>query len=70
LQLDGPDHLLLKISDNGIGLPEGLDTHKPGSLGLDLMQGLTKQLKGDFHIEDNNGVHIKVRFSISNKHLS
>ena len=62
LQYEGTDQLLLKISDNGIGLPAGLDTGKSQSLGLDLMQGLTKQLKGSFYIESNKGVHITVRF--------
>jgi two-component sensor histidine kinase len=67
LQQDGADHLLLKISDNGVGLPTGLDAMEHHSLGLDLMQGLTKQLKGSFHIENKEGVHITVRFSILNR---
>lgn len=67
LQYDGPDHLLLKISDNGVGFPTGFDALEHNSLGLDLMQGLTKQLKGSFNIENNEGVHITVRFSIINK---
>ena len=62
LQYDGADHLLLKISDNGIGFPPGLDALQNNSLGLDLMRGLTKQLKGIFNIENNKGVHITVRF--------
>jgi len=62
LQYDGIDQLLLKISDNGIGLPAGLDAMEHRSLGLDLMQGLTRQLKGSFQIESNNGVHITIRF--------
>lgn len=64
LQYDGPDHLLLKISDNGRGFPSGIDVMKHNSLGLDLMQGLAKQLKGCLHIESKNGVHVTVRFSI------
>ncbi|CAM4418634.1 Two-component sensor histidine kinase, contains HisKA and HATPase domains [Pedobacter westerhofensis] len=64
LQHAGPDHLLLKIADNGIGLPEGFDTNENNSLGLDLMQGLAKQLNGSFHIENDNGVHITVRFPV------
>ncbi len=67
LQHDGPDHLLLSISDNGIGLPAGLDIVKHNSLGLDLVQGLAKQLNGSLHIENNKGVHIKVKFIILNK---
>lgn len=70
LQHDGPDHLLLKISDNGIGLPAGLDIKGHNSLGLDLMQGLTKQLNGSFTIESNKGLHITVRFIASNKLFS
>ncbi|AYL99646.1 sensor histidine kinase [Mucilaginibacter celer] len=62
LQHDSPDYLVLKISDNGIGLPPGFDTMEHNSLGLDLMQGLARQLKGYFNIETDNGVHITVRF--------
>ncbi|MFT3823659.1 MAG: histidine kinase dimerization/phosphoacceptor domain -containing protein [Chitinophagaceae bacterium] len=64
LQYEGTDQLLLKISDNGIGLPAGFDTTEHHSLGLDLMRGLTKQLKGSFYIESNQGVHITFRFPI------
>jgi len=64
LGYDGPGHLLLKISDNGIGLPAGLDAMEHNSLGLDLIQGLSKQLKGNFRIENNNGVKITVRFAV------
>ena len=67
LHRDGPDGLILKIADNGGGLPEGIDKLRPNSLGLDLMQGLTKQLGGTFTIENNNGVHIIIRFKILNK---
>ncbi|TDO20289.1 sensor histidine kinase [Pedobacter duraquae] len=62
---DGPAHLLLKISDNGRGLPAGLGAKEHNSFGLDLIQGLAKQLKGSFQIENNNGVHITVRFAVS-----
>jgi two-component system, sensor histidine kinase PdtaS len=66
LQYESTQQLLLKISDNGIGLPAALDTMNHHSLGLDLMQGLTRQLKGSFHIESNKGVHITVRFQVLN----
>jgi two-component sensor histidine kinase len=62
LMRDGPDHLLLEISDNGAGLPVGLDIVQHNSLGLDLMKGLAKQIKGSFSIENNQGVRITVRF--------
>lgn len=66
LKYSGPDHLLLHISDNGIGLPPDMDVSKRGSLGFSLMRGLTRQLDGSFNIESNKGLHISVRFSTLN----
>lgn len=63
LQTEALDHLLLKIADNGIGLPAELDVMKHDSLGLDLMKGLAKQLNGNFAMENNNGVHIMIGFT-------
>ncbi|MDN3549171.1 tetratricopeptide repeat-containing sensor histidine kinase [Mucilaginibacter aquaedulcis] len=62
LQHDGPDSLILKVLDNGMGLPAGFDMMEHNSLGLELMRGLTRQLNGYFGIETDNGVHITVRF--------
>lgn len=67
LQHEGADHLLLSISDNGVGLPEGFDILEHNSLGIDLIKGLTKQLNGLFCIESDKGVHIRIRFTTSNK---
>lgn len=61
----GPDHLVLEISDNGIGLPPGFNTQAHSSLGLDLMQGLTRQMNGTFSYESKNGLHISIRFPIT-----
>jgi two-component system, sensor histidine kinase PdtaS len=66
LKYSGPDHLLLNISDNGIGLPLDIKISKRGSLGFNLMRGLTRQLDGDFAIESNKGLHISIRFSALN----
>lgn len=62
LKHDGPEHLLLEVSDNGVGLPPGMDLNQQNSLGLQLIAGLTKQLNGVFHIGNKNGVHVMVRF--------
>jgi two-component system, sensor histidine kinase PdtaS len=69
LQCDEADHLLLKISDNGIGLPADFDITGNNSLGLDLMQGLAKQLNGSFAIESDDGLRIMVRFPALNNNL-
>jgi len=62
--------LVLKTSDNGIGLPEAINIKTHPSLGLNLMQGLTRQLNGSFTIENNNGLHLTVRFAALNNHIS
>lgn len=67
MHYDGPDHLRLEISDNGIGFPLELENIKHNSLGLDLMQGLAKQLNGVFTLINENGVKIIVRFPIVSK---
>lgn len=64
LQYAEADHLILEIADNGIGLPTDFDITGNNSLGLDLMQGLAKQLNGSFAIESNNGLRIMVRFPV------
>jgi len=60
------DSIVLKISDNGIGLPNLADKTDTNSLGLNLIKGLAKQLKGSFSIENNNGVHIIIKFMYLN----
>ncbi len=59
------DSYLLTIKDNGIGLPTDYDISKKASFGIRLIQGLSKQLGGTFHIESNNGVQIEVIFKDS-----
>ncbi len=66
LKHDGPDHLLLDIADNGVGLPPDVEISERDSLGFSLMQGLTRQLDGTFAIESDKGLHIAIRFNASN----
>lgn len=70
LQYDGTDHLLLQLSDNGIGLPAGAEKKEHNSLGLDLVRGLAKQLKGHIGILNNNGLQITIRFAVIHKQIS
>ncbi len=56
----------LMVSDNGIGLPEGLDIKTCTSLGLQLITGLvTNQLKGRISIEQNSGVSVIIHFPVT-----
>jgi two-component sensor histidine kinase len=54
--------IILEINDNGKGLPTGFDVTKSESMGIRLMKGLVKQLGGTFHLEDEQGVAIKIGF--------
>lgn len=54
--------LRLKIGDNGVGLPSGFDVSKQNSLGFSLMQGLTRQLDGNFDFKSENGLHLSIQF--------
>ena len=40
------ENCLLKVADNGVGIPEGFDFRKTDSLGLQIVQTLTLQLNG------------------------
>jgi len=54
--------LTLKLTDNGIGMKNNLETVKPVSLGLELIRGLTKEIGGDVHIESDRGFKIVIIF--------
>ncbi len=60
----GDDHVLLNISDNGIGLPADFDVTKHNSLGIKLIQGLAKQLNGNVDIVNDNGLSVIIRFEV------
>lgn len=54
--------IVLTVADNGQGLPGGFDYHKAPSLGLKLVHGLVRQLRGTIEIRSKPGTTIKVRF--------
>jgi two-component system, sensor histidine kinase PdtaS len=56
------DGIVLDIQDDGIGLPINFNWQHTQSLGMSLMQGLAKQLDGQFEIINNKGLTIQVKF--------
>ena len=56
------NHILLAVSDNGIGLPAGFSNSSHHSLGMNMMQGLVGQLEGNLLIESGQGLKITIRF--------
>ena len=56
------DNYVLKLSDNGKGLPKNFNIKSIGSYGLRIMLLLSKQLKGTFDLRSHNGVQLTIQF--------
>ncbi len=55
----------LTVSDNGIGIPEGIDSNNSGSLGLKLVNILTDQIDGKLDLDHSSkGTKFQIRFKI------
>jgi two-component sensor histidine kinase len=52
--------ITLKVQDNGIGIDEELVSQKSNSFGQKLIKGLSKQLKGDYKFENNQGTYFEL----------
>ena len=64
-EIDG--HLIVEISDEGLGLPEEFDIGQPRkSLGFRVISGLVKQLMGELSISKNipRGALFKIKFTL------
>ena len=57
------DHYRLTIRDDGVGFGRDFDQARCRTLGLNLMQGLSKQLGGHLQVQDVGGVEINLEFS-------
>lgn len=66
LHLQNTGQVLLKISDNGIGFPEGLDFRNTESLGLQLVNALTDQLHGAISCSKTEGTEFEISFVAGN----
>ena len=64
-EIDG--HLLVEISDEGAGLPDGFDINQPRrSLGFRVINGLVRQLMGELKISKNmpRGALFTIKFPL------
>jgi two-component sensor histidine kinase len=56
-------HLVVVVSDNGIGLPADLDIHNPDTLGLNLVSALAEnQLGGNIIVDRIGGTSFRIEF--------
>ncbi|MDI9614947.1 histidine kinase dimerization/phosphoacceptor domain -containing protein [Methanothermobacter sp.] len=59
---DTSDGFLLRVSDNGRGLPEGFSLEEDAGLGLDIVLGLVRQLDGTLTFESREGTSFLIEF--------
>ena len=58
------EHIVLTVSDNGVGLPYDIDISTTESLGLQLVRVLSvDQLNGSLKITRNGGTHFTIKFN-------
>ncbi len=58
------DRIMLIVSDDGIGLPQGLDINQSETLGLKLVSMLTEKLKGNIEIIRDAGTAFHIQFKV------
>jgi len=56
------DEFLLKVSDNGVGFPEDLDYKNTDSLGMQIVNNLTRQIDGELELDRTEGTTFKITF--------
>ena len=56
------NNLILKIADNGVGLPETVNINNPKTLGLNLINGLVSQLDGTLKLIKTQGTSYEIEF--------
>jgi two-component sensor histidine kinase len=63
LRCDAGNKFLLTVSDNGMGLPEGLEIENCNSLGLKLVAVLVRQLNGAINTGTGGGTKFTISFA-------
>jgi PAS domain S-box-containing protein len=61
--------ICLMISDNGVGVPADLDIRNTSSLGLQLVDTLTKQLRGTISLDRSEGTTFQLEFNQIGNHM-
>ena len=52
--IGGDGRLVLTISDDGVGLPEGFDAEQSGGMGFKVMRGLAAEVGGELQIQSTH----------------
>ncbi len=62
------EQIIIKVSDDGVGLPDDFSIAEQSSIGVSLVQTLTNQLNGTLEVHNGEGSHFVVRFEKSKRH--
>lgn len=54
----------LNVSDNGVGLPDNLDTNKKGSMGMWIVEELADKMGASIEVESKKGTRFVITFPI------
>ncbi|RJR18149.1 MAG: PAS domain S-box protein [Nitrospiraceae bacterium] len=60
------DKVELTVGDNGVGLPPDLDFRNPRSLGLNIVNALVGQIRGNIELHREQGTEFLITFSSDN----
>jgi two-component system, sensor histidine kinase PdtaS len=63
------DHGCLRISDNGVGVDDTDAMERDQTLGLRLVKGLVRQLRGDMDIDGTGGLTYTISFPLTDEEL-
>ena len=67
LQSLGGQKKLLRVADDGIGIPFSVDDCNPNSFGLRLIRGFTSDISGTVKIEKSKGTSIEIIFDANDE---
>ncbi|MFO0589240.1 MAG: histidine kinase dimerization/phosphoacceptor domain -containing protein [Polyangiaceae bacterium] len=68
--LEDRGNVVLEVGDDGVGFPRDLDWRAARGLGLHLVQGLTKQLRGTLELDSSRGARFTLRFPIASPYAA
>lgn len=66
-QIGDEDEWILRVQDDGIGMPKGFDHQNTGSLGSQLVKNLTIRLQDSMTFREGKSATIEIRFSVSER---
>jgi two-component sensor histidine kinase len=57
-------HVILRVADTGVGVPDGFEVHQTDSFGWSLVCALTEQLGGTLSVARQGGTTVTLTFPL------